>query len=113
MLLERLDDDALDSIIAFVPQSTAGDKVASVIYKSERDPRWPRDARMALNVHDALICINRPADGPLVRQIMREYMEEPIVINGEPLIIPAEFAVSQAGNDNVHRWSTLKKVKLA
>lgn len=123
ILLEQFSEDALDSIIAFRPQSTAGDWVASCIYRCERDPRWPRDARMVFNIHDALIAMNRPADGELVRSIMREHAETPIVIApvvGEmasrkpvELIIPADFAVSQPDDQGIHRWSTLKKLKVA
>jgi DNA polymerase I-like protein with 3'-5' exonuclease and polymerase domains len=108
MLLERFSDEALESIIAFKPQSTAGDKVASVIYLSERDPRWPADARIMMNIHDALIAINRTVDGPLVRSIMKEHMETPIIIDGVPLIIPSEFKVSTPDATGLHRWSTLK-----
>lgn len=111
LLLERFDDSALESIVAFLPQSTAGDWVASCIYKCERDPRWPKDARMAINVHDALIAINRIEDGPLVRSIMKEYMEEPIHINRYDMIVPAEFGVSQPDEYGIHRWSTIKKIK--
>lgn len=111
VLLERWDEAALDSIIAFKPQSTAGDHIASVVYKCERDPRWPKDARMILNIHDANIAINRPEDGPLVRSLMRTYAEEPIMINGEPLIIPADFGISQPDDKGIHRWSTIKKIK--
>ena len=111
LMLERWDEDALDSIIAFVPQSTAGDWVASVIYKCERDPRWPKDARMILNIHDALIAINRPEDGPLVRALMRSYAEEPLIINGHTMIVPADFGVSQPDEQGIHRWSTIKKLK--
>lgn len=111
MLLERFDDAALESIVAFKPQSSAGDKVASVIYQSEDDPRWPADARMMMNIHDALICINRPADGPLCRSIMKEYMETPMIINGEQLIIPSDFKVSMPDDTGMHRWSSLKTVR--
>ena len=109
-LLERPSDTAFESIIAFKPQSTAGDKVAGVIYKCHEDPEWPTDARIVLNIHDALIALNRPADGPLVREIMRKHAEEPIIINGESLIIPAEFGVSHPDEQGVHRWSTIKKI---
>jgi hypothetical protein len=124
VLLERFDEAALDSVIAFDPQSTNGDHTSSVIYKCENDPRWPPDARMVLNVHDANIAINRPVDGPLVREIMREYAETPILINSvknklrgvydpEPLIVPADFGVSQPDANGIHRWSTIKKIKKA
>ena len=111
ILLERLEEDTLDSIVAFRPQSTAGDHVASVIYKCERDPRWPRDARFVLNIHDADIAMHRPEDGEVVRGLMRLYAEAPVFINGEPVIVPADFAVSQPDDMGIHRWSTLKKMK--
>jgi len=112
LLLERFDETALDSIVAFKPQSTAGDWVCGVIYKCENDPRWPRDARICLNIHDALIALNRIDDGPLVRSIMREYAEQPIHINGYDMIVPAEFGVSKPDEFGVHRWSTITKIKI-
>lgn len=122
LLLERFDPAALDSIVAFEPQSINGDHTAAVIYKSHNDPRWPRDARVILNIHDALVAMNRPSDGPLVREIMRVHAEAPIWINSvanrlnginkpEPLIVPAEFGVSQPDEHGIHRWSTIKKIK--
>jgi DNA polymerase I - 3''-5'' exonuclease and polymerase domains len=121
ILMQRYDDDALESVVAFEPQSTNGDHTASVIYKCERDPRWPRDARMLLNIHDALVAINKPADGPLVRSIMRRYAEQPLMINSvrnrlrginapTPLIVPADFGVSVPDEFGKHRWSTIKKL---
>lgn len=105
------DDEALDSIIAFVPQSTVGDWVASIIYKCHNDPDWPRTARMCLNVHDAVIALNRIEDGPVVRRIMKKHAEKPIdTVNGE-VQIPFEFKHSVPGPDGLHRWSDLEKVK--
>jgi uracil-DNA glycosylase family 4 len=122
LLLERYNDTALDSIVAFEPQSINGDHTASVIYKCHNDPLWPRDARMCINIHDANIAIHREADGELVRGIMRKYAEEPIWINSisnrlrgidapEELIVPAEFGISKPDAEGVHRWSTIVKVK--
>jgi hypothetical protein len=106
-----LTDEALESIVAFVPQSTAGDHIASVIPLCHSDPEWPVDARIVLNIHDALIALNRPADGPLVRAIMKRHAERPIMINAEPLIIPCEFGVSHPDEHGIHRWSSIKKIK--
>jgi uracil-DNA glycosylase family 4 len=117
LLLERIDDDSLNSIIAFYPQSTAGDKVAQVIYQCHEDPEWPRypdgrlRAHVVLNIHDALIAINLIKDGPIVRKIMKRHAESPIYIDGEPLIVPAEFGVSVPDDKGVRRWSTIKKIK--
>jgi uracil-DNA glycosylase family 4 len=124
ILLERYDADALDAIVAFEPQSINGDHTSSVIYKCQEDDRWPSDARIVLNIHDALVCINRPSDGALVRAIMKEYAEQPIWINSvsnrlggidkpEPLIVPAEFGVSYPDEYGTHRWSTIRKVAAA
>jgi DNA polymerase I-like protein with 3'-5' exonuclease and polymerase domains len=108
--LERLTEESFDSVIAFVPQSTIGDKVSSVIYQCHEDDDWPDDARILLNNHDALIAIHRPWDKKLVQSIMVKYAESPIMIRGEPVSIGTDVKESVAGEDGVHRWSTLKEV---
>lgn len=121
ILMERFDPVALESIVAFEPQSIAGDWTASVIYKAHRDSHWPPTARIVINVHDANIAINRIEDGHTVRAIMKYYAEQPIYINSvqnrlrgidapEPLIIPAEMGASRPGPDGINRWNTIRKV---
>ncbi|CAM6001454.1 unnamed protein product [Sphagnum balticum] len=110
-LLERFDEAALESVIAFYPQSTAGDHIARCIYLCHDDPEWPSDARMLLNIHDALVAIHRPEDREIVKRLMKKHGETPIIIDGEELIVPVEFARSVPGPDGVHRWSTLQKIK--
>ena len=121
VLLERFDPIALDSIVAFEPQSMNGDWTSGVIYKCHHDPEWPPTARIVINVHDANIALNRHEDGPTVRAIMQRHAEKPIWINSiqnrlrgvddpEPLLIPAEMGASQPDAEGVHRWSTIKKV---
>jgi len=121
LLLERFDPLALDSIIAFEPQSINGDWTSSVIYKCHSDKEWPPTARILINVHDANIALNRIEDGPTVRAIMKKHAEQPIWINSvqnrlrgidkpEPLIVPAEMGMSLPGSDGIHRWNTIKKV---
>ena len=105
--LERLTEESFDSVIAFVPQSTIGDKVSSVIYQCHNDEEWPADARMVLNVHDALIAIHRPAHANTVQRLMKKHAESPIMIRGEPVHIDTDLKQSVAGEDGVHRWSTL------
>lgn len=100
IILERLTPEAMEAIVAFRPQSTIGDKVCRVIYQCETDPRWPRNARMLMNIHDALIALCKEDDHELCLSIMRKYAEEPImvtsIVDGEtrPLIIPAECKVA-------------------
>jgi hypothetical protein len=132
-VIQRLDDDVLRSIVAFYPQSTIGDKITQVWYQSESDDRWPIDARVAIDVHDNLVCIASPKTIKTALSILCHYAEQPIPIMNiftkrfENLIIPAEakmsYPVSLKLQDNgkweyledkmgVHRWSHLKKVKL-
>jgi uracil-DNA glycosylase family 4 len=108
--LERLTEESFDSVIAFRPQSTIGDKVSSVIYLCHDDPEWPDDARMLLNIHDALIAIHRPEDAEVVQRVMKRHAEAPIIIRGEPVSILTDFKQSVADEKGIHRWSTLKDV---
>lgn len=112
MVLERIDENALESIVAFKPQSSIGDKVSSVIYQSESDDKWPRHARILLNVHDALVGIAREDVAKTALSICKRYAESPIMVRGEPLIIPADCKMSVPGEDGIHRWSTLKEVHI-
>lgn len=108
--LERLTEESFDSVIAFKPQSTIGDKVSSVIYQCHDDPEWPTDARMLLNIHDALIAIHRPEDAATVQRIMKTHAESPIMIRGEPVVIYTDLKQSVPDEHGIHRWSTLKDV---
>ena len=110
IFLERVTEEALDSVIAFNPQSTIGDKVSSVIYLCEEDDDWPTDARVILNIHDALIAIHRPDDRHIVQRIMKKHAESPILIRGQEVSIGTDFKESVAGDDGIHRWSTLQGI---
>jgi hypothetical protein len=107
----RVDEDLLDSIIAFKPQSTLGDFVCSVQYKAQEDDQWPRYARIPFNNHDSLTALCRERDVQRVARVMRKYCESPLIIHGEQLIIPADFKVSYADDQGVHRWSNMQKLK--
>ena len=108
--LERLTEDSFDSVIAFRPQSTIGDKVSSVIYLCHDDEDWPRDARMLLNVHDALIAIHRPEDREVVQAVMKRHAEAPILMRGQEVVILTDFKQSIPDEKGIHRWSTLTEV---
>lgn len=116
LLQERISDEAMEAVIAFYPQSTIGDKVSRIIRQCHHDPDWPvTDARIALNIHDALISLNRCGTGDRVRQVMKKYAEEPLLIEGmdgkvRELIIPCDLKTSVPDELGVHRWSTLEKV---
>lgn len=118
ILLERFSDEALESIIAFYPQSTIGDKVTRIIRQCHSDPDWPKaHARICLNIHDALIALNHIECGDVVRAIMKKYAEEPLLIEGtdgqiRELIIPCDLKRSEPDEHGVRRWSTLKKVEV-
>ena len=110
--LGRMDENALDSVIAFKPQSTIGDLVASFIYKIEDHRRWPINARVCLNIHDALIALVPKNKAKMCLTIMKEVAEQPIMVNNMPLIIPADMKLSEPDDQGIHRWSTLKDVTL-
>jgi uracil-DNA glycosylase family 4 len=129
-VIQRIDDDVLDSIIAYYPQSTIGDKVTSVWYQSEEDDEWPDKmyARVCIDVHDNLIALAVPKYAKTCLKIMKRHAESPIMVQDvykhkpEPLIVPAElkqsyptiwdgkaFVENQKG---LHRWSHMKSVIL-
>ena len=109
-IMERVTDEAMESIIAFKPQSTIGDHVGASMYLCEDDDQWPMDARICLNVHDALIALAPISKAATVAAIMRRVAERPIIINGRQLIIPADLKVSLPDR-GYHRWSSLRSVR--
>lgn len=119
ILLSRIDsDEALTPIIAFEPQSSIGDKVCEVIYLAHEDADWPRssnglEAAVTLNIHDALIALARLEDMETVARVLHKHATRPLIVRNTELVIPAEIAMSQPDDQGIHRWSTLKKVKLA
>ncbi len=112
MILTRLDnDEALESVIAFKPQSTIGDFVSDCIPLIESHPQFPKEyARVWMNNHDSLTILNRIGVGKQVRKVIREVASRPILINGTPVVIPTEMKVSKPDEFGVHRWSTMKPV---
>ena len=111
--LSRITDSELDSVIAFGPQSTIGDKVSSVIYECHDHPDWPKDrARMVLNIHDALIALHvqDPHVTETVQGIMKQNAESPIMIRGEAVSIGTDFKQSVPDEGGIHRWSTLQTI---
>lgn len=118
-LFGRLDEGALDSIIAFYPQSTIGDKTQRVWYQCHEDSKWDRNkARIAINVHDALYGFARADYAMTALSIMKRYAEEPIMIENiftkqiSPMIVPADLKMSKPDEHGIHRMSGLKAVTL-
>jgi DNA polymerase len=117
IVLERITPEALESIVAFKPQSTLGDHVVRTIYRAQEDDRWPINARMWLNIHDALICLAPDDKVKTCMAIMKKYAEEPINIIGvdgkmRQLIIPAETKIAMPDDKGVKRWSTMKAIEV-
>ena len=110
--LGRMDESALDSVIAFKPQSTIGDLVARCIYLIEDHPQWPTNARVCLNIHDALIALVPANRAKHCLAIMKEVAEQPIMVNNMQLIIPADLKLSVPDEQGMHRWSTLEDITL-
>jgi len=111
-LLQKPTREALDAVIAFKPQSSIGDHVQRTWYMSESDNDWPHDAAILRNVHDANYALCRIKDRYKVAKIMQKHAEHPMIVKGDELIIPADLKISVAGEDGVHRFSTLKDIKL-
>lgn len=107
----RIDETQLESVVAFVPQSTIGDKVAGCIPRINEHDDWPRHAKVALNIHDALIALVPSDEVRQAIRVMKEIAEEPILVEGEPLIIPADFATTLDVPREDKRWATMKKIK--
>ena len=82
-----------------------------VQYKAQEDDKWPMYARIPFNNHDSLTAMCRERDAQRVALVMRKYAEAPLIIHGEPLIIPADFKISVPDENGVHRWSNMKKLK--
>lgn len=115
-IAERLDsDDALQSIVAFRPQSTIGDKTQRVWYQSHEDDEWDSQrARIFRNVHDSLWGFATPCFAEKALAVMKKHAEEPVVVTSivtneaRQLIIPADLKMSVPDEEGVHRLSTLK-----
>ena len=107
-------EESTEAIVAFYPQSTIGDHICRVIYRTHDDPMWPKSyARIVLNTHDGLIALARHSVAKRALQIMVKHAEQPLLIGGKQLVIPAECGISVPDSDGVHRWSTIKKIKRA
>lgn len=108
----RIDEELIDSIIAFKPQSTLGDFVTGVQRRVRVDPDWPMYARVPFNNHDSLTAMCRMRDSETVGRIFLKHAEAPLLIKGEQLIIPADLKRSVPDEWGIHRWSNLKKFKV-
>lgn len=141
-VIQRIDDSVLESIIAFYPQSTIGDKITQVWYQAEEDDDWPdsHSARIAIDVHDNLVGICTPRVAKTALKILKKYAESPLYIQDiykkrppEPLSIPCELKMSYPSSwsekakknksglwvpgfvedpNGLHRWSEMKVVDL-
>lgn len=116
-LLEPPSQEALKSIVAFKPQSTIGDATVKTIQACHEDPLWPREARMALNVHDALIALAPLHYAKRAASIMKKHAEAPLYIPGidgkvRELIIPADLKISYPNEKGQHTWKNLKPLEL-
>lgn len=112
-LLQELNDQALETIVAFKPQSSLGDLLLKAWRKCHADPRWDTQYGMIrINVHDSLSAIVREDRAKACAAMLVQYAEEPMVINNRKLIIPAEAKISVPDEHGVHRWSNLKTLQL-
>lgn len=131
-IIQRIDEDALKSIVAFYPQSTVGDKITETWYKAEEDDKWPDTmyARVCIDVHDNLVCVSTPKYLNTCLAVLKKHAESPLMIQDvykhkpEPLVIGAELKASYPtvfdqktekfveDKRGFHRWSHMKEVAL-
>lgn len=120
LFTERLDnDESLEAVVAYRPQSTIGDKVAQVWKQCHSDDRWDiSKARISINIHDALWGISTPEFAHTALSIMKAYAQKPIMVTSivtkktEPLIIPADLKISDTDLGVPLNMSTMKKIHL-
>ncbi|MBU2051495.1 MAG: hypothetical protein KKH61_21300 [Gammaproteobacteria bacterium] len=120
LLMQRMGPEALESIVAFKPQSFVGDWLQRVIYMAEDDPRWPSTARMALNIHDALVVLAPLPKVELCLSIALKYAGEEVqmpyknkgMIKHRGLIIPSDAKISVPNDRGFHSWGSLKKASV-
>lgn len=140
--VQRIDEDVLESLIAFYPQSSIGDKITQVWYQAEEDDDWPdpHQARVCIDVHDNLVGVCTPKVAKTAMKVLKKHAESPLWIQdvykkrkAEPLSIPAELKMSyptvwsekarkdkngkwQAGfvedPKGLHRWSEMRVIDL-
>lgn len=129
VLTEPVSEMTLESIVAFKPQSTIGDKINRTIYLSEDDDEWPKgQARVALNTHDGVVGIARTELVGRCLTVLKRHAEEPLNVPGMPqLIIPASLKRTYRGTSwritaegsvefyddekGYHRWSELEPLR--
>lgn len=119
-ITERLDaEGVLDSIVAFRPQSTIGDKVQRVWAQCHEDPEWDHSrARIRMNVHDALWGVATKDFAMKALSIMKRYAEEPIMVKSivtnetRPMIIPADCKISNIENGEVLSMANMMEVEV-
>ncbi len=116
-------DNALDAMVAFKPQSTIGDKVVRTIYLAQEDSRWPSQAHILLNIHDAVVGMAPFDQVDTALALCIEHAQEPLTIQGRECIIPAAGKRTRIGTkwqlvdnrivftddmEGPHRWSRLE-----
>lgn len=111
-ILGPLNDNTLNSAVAFEPQSTIGDHLQRVWYQCHEDKSWPTGSKIILNVHDSLTALSKLEDVHNTAKLLLHYAEQPIDVKGREMIIPADVKVSVPDKKGIHRWSTLKGYKL-
>jgi uracil-DNA glycosylase len=131
-IIQRLDEEAMKSLIAFYPQSTVGDKITQTWYMAEEDDEWPsvEQARVCIDVHDNLVGVCTPKVAKTCLKILKRHAESPIFISDawhnkpEPLTIGADLKMSYPtvydpttkkfveDHKGFHRWSHMKDVRM-
>lgn len=92
----RMNDNLFRAAYAFSPQNTVGEMMTCAIQRMwEQIPEF----HPLLNVHDEIVGQCKREDLDKVIPLIKECMEEEIIINGRPLVIPVDFKMGPSWGD--------------
>jgi DNA polymerase I-like protein with 3'-5' exonuclease and polymerase domains len=98
--LGRLNEEMFRKGYAFLPQSTCADYLNRALVRM--DMRLP--GRLRLQIHDAVLLSTPREEVDQTIQVIVEELGVPVLINGEPLVIPVEIKIGEKN------WGDLKEV---
>lgn len=100
--LGRVNEEMYRKGYAYLPQSTCVEYMNRGMVRCE--VRFPEGVELWLQVHDAMVVCCPLELEPEVMGIMVEELAVPVVINGEPLVIPLEIKRS------TESWGRMREV---
>ena len=91
VFFDRWGDDLLRDGYAYIPQSTTADYINAALAPIEAE--LPPSASLLLQVHDEIDLECAPEDATSCASILRKYIERPVLVGTEPMIIPLDISI--------------------